>query len=134
MRSRLWFSVILFAILLTSCGARPGVTVSMAGQVVPTVLASTSEGTACSTYIGDAFPRNLPLTTVRTPTPMTLHFEAGQGATEIRGWIYDDDAPTPSGRPIEEFNCRVGVAPSSRGRSSPPAMSTFVTLIAGLRQ
>jgi len=103
MRSRLSFSVILFAILLASCGARPGVAVSIAGQVVPTVLGSTSEGTACSTYIGDAFPRNLPLTTVRAPTPMTLHFEAGQGATEIRGWIYDDDAPTPSGRPIEEF-------------------------------
>jgi|SRR5438045_6470378 len=101
MRSRLSFAVILFA--LASCSARPGVTVSIAGQVVPTVLGSTSEGTACSTSIGDAFPQNLPLTTVRAPMHMTLHFEAGQGATEIRGWIYDDDAPTPSGGPVEEF-------------------------------
>jgi hypothetical protein len=78
------------------------VTVSVAGQVVPTVLGSTSEGTACSTSIGDAFPQNLPLTTVHA-TPVTLQFEAGQDATTIRGAIYDVDAPTASGGPIEEF-------------------------------
>src|SRR6267143_878333 len=103
MRSRVPLGVILGAILLTSCGGRPGVTVTIGSDVVPMALASTSEGTACSTSIGDAFPQNLPLTTVHAPTPITLHFEAGQGATEIRGWIYDDDAPTPSGGPIEEF-------------------------------
>lgn len=32
-----------------------------------------------------------------------LKFEAGQGASDIRGWIYDVDAPTPSGGPLEEF-------------------------------
>jgi hypothetical protein len=79
------------------------VIVSIGGETVPMVLASTSEGTACSTSIGDAFPQNVPLTTVHAATPMTLRFDAGQGATEIRGWIYDLDAPSPSGGPNEEF-------------------------------
>jgi len=67
------------------------------------VLASSSEGTACSTSIGDAFPQGVPLTIVRAATPVALHFEAGQGATEIRGWIYDIAAPTTTGGPNEEF-------------------------------
>lgn len=67
------------------------------------VLASTSERTACSTSIGDAFPQNVPLTTVRAAKMPALRFEAGQSATGIRGWIYDVDSPTPSGGPIEEF-------------------------------
>jgi hypothetical protein len=79
------------------------VIVSIGGETVPMVLASTSEGTACSTSIGDAFPQNVPLTTVHAATPVTLRFDAGQGATEIRGWIYDLDAPSPSGGPNEEF-------------------------------
>ena|SRR2546430_11187472 len=103
MRSRLPLGVILGAILLASCGGRPGVTVTIAGETVPMALASTSEGTACSTTIGDAFPRDLPLTTVRAAAPVTIHFEAGQGANEIRGWIYDVDAPSASGGPNEEF-------------------------------
>jgi hypothetical protein len=65
------------------------------------VLASTTEGTACSTSHGDAFPQNVPLTTVRGPTEPVLRFEAGEGATEIRGAIYDVAAPP--GGPIEEF-------------------------------
>ena len=80
--------------------------VSIAGEPVPMVLASASEGTACSTSIGDAFPQNVPLTTVRAAPPIALHFEAGQGATEIRGWIYDIAAPTATGGPNEEFTVR----------------------------
>jgi hypothetical protein len=102
-RPRVPVAVIFLAILLASCGTRPGVTVSVAGQAVPTVLGSTSEGTACSTSIGDAFPQNLPLTTVRGTTPVTLRFEAGQGAMKIRGWIYDVDAQSQPRGPIEEF-------------------------------
>ena len=95
--------MILVAILLASCGGRPGVTVTIAGDTVPMALGSTSEGTACSTTIGDAFPRDLPLTTVRSAPPLALQFEAGQGASEIRGAIYDVDAPAASGGPNEEF-------------------------------
>jgi len=36
-------------------------------------------------------------------TSPTIRFEAGQGATEIRGWIYDVEAPSPSAGPTEEF-------------------------------
>jgi hypothetical protein len=67
------------------------------------VLASASEGTTCSTSHGDAFPENVPLTTIRATTPVALHFAAGQGATEMRGWIYDIAAPTATGEPNEEF-------------------------------
>jgi hypothetical protein len=94
---------ILVAILIAACGGRPDVSVSIAGQPVPMVLASASDGTACSTSHGDAFPQNVPLTTIRATTPVALHFEAGQGATEIRGWIYDVAAPTATGGPNEEF-------------------------------
>ena len=66
------------------------------------VLASATEGTACSTSHGDAFPQNVPLTRVNGPTPVTLRVEADQG-NEIRGFIYDVDAPSPSGGPNEEF-------------------------------
>ncbi|HEV8535585.1 MAG TPA: hypothetical protein VGR87_07685 [Candidatus Limnocylindria bacterium] len=102
-RSRLTLAAVIIAIPLASCGARPGVTVSIAGEKVPIVLSSTTEGTRCSTSHGDAFPENVPLTTVRMPAPVTLRFDAGQGASEIRGWIYDLDAPSPAGGPIEEF-------------------------------
>jgi hypothetical protein len=100
-RPRVPIALIFLAILVASCGARPGVTVSIAGQAVPMALASTTEGTACSTSIGDAFPQNLPLTSVRGPTAPILRFEAGEGATEIRGAIYD--LAGPAGGPIEEF-------------------------------
>lgn len=102
-QSRLALAAILIAILLASCGGRPGVTVSIAGETVPMVVSSTTEGMPWSTVHSDSFPRDVPLTTVRTPTPVMLHFEAGQGATQIRGWIYDLDAPSPSGGPIEQF-------------------------------
>jgi hypothetical protein len=88
--------------LLAACGGRPDVTVSVAGERVPMVLASTSEGTRCSTTISDGFPQNIPLMTVHAAMPVKLQFEAGQGATEIRGAIYDRDAPP--GVPIEEFS------------------------------
>ncbi len=94
--------MIFLAVLVASCGGRPGVTVSIDGQSVPTVLSSTTEGTPCSTSHGDAFAQNIPLTTVRGSTPVTIRVEADQGA-EIRGWIYDLDAPSSSGRPNEEF-------------------------------
>jgi hypothetical protein len=104
MRSRVPLGVVLTAILLASCGGRPGLSTSIEGDTVPMVLASTTEGTACSTSHGDAFPQNVPLTTAHATPPLSLHFEAGQGATKIRGWIYDVDAVSgrPSG-PIEEF-------------------------------
>src|SRR2546428_11244883 len=104
MGSRLPLGVFLVAILLASCGGRPGVTVSIGGVVVPMALGSTSEGRACSSSIGDYFPGTLPLTIVRAALPLTLEFEAGQGASEIRGAIYDVDAPAASGGPNEEFN------------------------------
>lgn len=67
------------------------------------VLASASEGTACSTSHGDAFPQDIPLTTVRGSTAPSIHVEADQGASEIRGFIYDLDAPSPQEGPNEEF-------------------------------
>jgi hypothetical protein len=102
-RSRLPLAAIFLAVILASCGGRPGVNVTLAGVSVPMVLASASEGTACSSSIGDAFPQNTPLTTVRGSTRPIIHVEADQGATEIRGFIYDVDAPSPSGGPNEEF-------------------------------
>jgi hypothetical protein len=86
-------------------------------------LASTSEGTACSTSIGDAFPQNLPLTTVRGPTAPVLRFEAGEGATEIRGAIYDLAAPP--GGPIEEFTLS-GRSGEFQPRSITPARTCRV--------
>ena len=77
-------------------------TVTIAGATVPMVLASTTERTACSTSVGDAFPQNVPLTVVPRASPPTLHI-AAPGATEIRGAIYDVAAPSPSGGPMEEF-------------------------------
>jgi len=102
-RSRLALAGILAAILLASCGSRPDVTVSIASGTVRMLESSVTEGTRCSTFHGDGFVRDVPLTTVRTATPVTIEVEAGQTATAIRGWIYDVDAPTPSGGPIEEF-------------------------------
>lgn len=50
---------------------------------------------------GDFFPREIPVTTIRTSLPVMLKFEAGQGATTIRGWLYDKEVPF--GGPSEEF-------------------------------
>jgi hypothetical protein len=104
MRSGLPLAAIVFAILLASCGGTPSVVVSVAGESVSMALSSTTVRTGCSGGHGDAFPQDIPLTVVRTPTPVILHVEAGQGATVIRGWIYDVDAPTTSGGPLEEFS------------------------------
>jgi len=110
---------IIFAILLASCGGTPSVIVQVAGQTVPMALASTTVRTGCSAEHGDAFPRDVPLTMVRSATPAVLHIEAGQGATGIRGWIYDVDAPTASGGPLEEF--------ALSGRSGDHAARSIVT-------
>jgi len=101
-RSRFGLAAIVAAILLASCGGRPSVTVSIADQMVNTTLTSTTETTGCTTSHGDG-PFDRTVTTVRALTPVTLTVEAGQGATRIRGWIYDIEAPRPSGGPIEEF-------------------------------
>ncbi|TMC43890.1 MAG: hypothetical protein E6J23_09370 [Chloroflexi bacterium] len=103
MRSRLPLGAVLAAILLASCGGRPGVAVKIAGATVPMVLGSTTDRTGCSSEHGDAFPQSVPLTIVNSSTPVKLTIEADQGATEIRGWIYDLEAPSPSGGPNEEF-------------------------------
>jgi hypothetical protein len=103
MRSRLPLAAIILAVLLASCGGTPSVIVTVAGETVAMALSSTTVRTGCSAEHGDAFPRDVPLTIVRATTPAVLHIEAGQGATGTRGWIYDVDAPTPSGGPLEEF-------------------------------
>jgi len=125
MRSRLPLSAILFAILLASCGGHPDVTVKVGGETVRMVLASATEQTGCQTEHGDAFPRDVPLTTVRAPVPVTLQIDAGQGATQIRGWFYDVDAPLASGGPIEEFTLP-GRSGSHSARSMAPARTYSV--------
>src|SRR2546423_200060 len=45
----------------------------------------------------------VPIAIVSSSTPVKLTIEADQGATEIRGWIYDLEAPSASGGPNEEF-------------------------------
>jgi hypothetical protein len=103
-RATRWkLAAIIVAVLLAACGGRPGVTVSVAGAAVPMMVSSVTQRTACSSSHGDAGPQDPPLTTVRAPLPLTLTFNAGQGASSIRGVIYDVDAPTPSGGPQEEF-------------------------------
>ena len=118
-RSRLPLAAILVAVVLAACGGRPAVTVAVAGQTVAMALASTTEGTRCSTTHGDGFVQNPPLTLIRAPTPVTLVIDAGQGATGIRGWLYDVDTPSPSGGPIEEFTLP-GRSASYQARSIVP--------------
>jgi hypothetical protein len=67
----------LLATVLTACGSQPGISVSAVER---------------------------PLSVIRTSAPVTLRFAAGEGATEIRGWVYDTDRPSLSGGPIEEFS------------------------------
>jgi hypothetical protein len=98
-------TALLLAVLLSACGSQPGIAVSIGQQSIPMALSSTSRLTAWgSGEHGDAFPREIPVTTVRTSLPMMLKFEAGQGASAIRGWLYDKEAPTANGGPSEEFN------------------------------
>lgn len=95
--------LVLLAAPDASCGAAPSVRISIGTETVPMALSSSTKTLLNRTEHGDAFPQRIPLTTIRTSTPVSLRFEAGQGATEIRGVIYDLEAPWPSGGPIDEF-------------------------------
>jgi hypothetical protein len=58
-------AALLLTTLLTACGSQPGITVSIGKQSIPMVLSSTSRITAWGAgETGDAFPREIPLTTV----------------------------------------------------------------------
>ncbi len=101
LRRVLPLALILGTVIIASCGGRPAVSVSVGGKELPTVLASTTERTACSATHGDAALQNIPITSVPAANPLSLMFQAGDGTTEIRGAIYDVDAPP--GGPLEEF-------------------------------
>lgn len=138
-RSRVPLAAILLTILVASCGGRPSVTVMVAGEIVPTQVVSTMEGTPCSAKIGDGpFPTLAP-TIVREPTPLAIRVDAEPGS-QIRGRIYEIDTSTPVMRllpasgPLEEFTLTSGVTYQSRSivatrtayaarrsRSSPPS-------------
>ena len=97
-------AALVLSTVVSACGSQPGITVSVGPQSIPMVLSSTSRMTGWwAGEVGDMALGEIPLTTVRTSVPVTLRFEAGQSASAIRGWLYDKDAPTPSGGPIEEF-------------------------------
>ena len=118
-RSRGPLAAILLAILVASCGGRPSVTVMVAGEIVPTQVVSTTEGTPCSTSHGDgpAPPRDPMI--VREPTPLAIRVDAESGY-QIRGRIYEIDTSTPALRllpasgPLEEFTLTSGVTYQSR--------------------
>ncbi len=95
---------LFLASLLSGCGSQPGVTITVGTQSIPMVLRSTSRITAWGQgEHGDAVPMDIPLTIVRASLPLTLQIEAGQGASLVKGWLYDKAAPTPTGGPTEEF-------------------------------
>jgi hypothetical protein len=99
-RSRAWPLVtILFLIVVASCSGRPGIRVTVAGQTVPTAYASNSYRTLCAGAVEDAFPRDVPVTTVRADR-VQLSLEGGGGTTAIHLSLYDVDAPP--GGPMEE--------------------------------
>ncbi len=102
---RLPLATIIAAILFVSCGARPGVTVTIDPQRVPTVLSSMTQNTCNSTSHGDAFtrPEDIPLTVVQLRPPPIMRFSAGTSATAIRGVIYDLDGSISPGGLIEQF-------------------------------
>ena len=113
------FAAILLTILAASCGGRPSVTVMVAGEIVPTEVVSTAEGTPCSTSHGDGpAPRRDP-TIVREPTPLAIRVDAEPGF-QIRGRIYEIDTSTPELRllpasgPLEEFTLTSGVTYQTR--------------------
>lgn len=99
---------ILVAILLASCGGRPELTTSVNSEPVQMTRSSTTDRMGCSGVHGDAFPRDVPVTSVSGPGPATLRFDAGGTATRIRAWIYDVDAPMPDGGPMQELTIRGG--------------------------
>jgi hypothetical protein len=95
----------LLATVLTACGSQPGISVSAGTQSIPMVAMSTTRITGWWLgEHGDAAWVERPLSVIRTSAPVTLRFAAGEGATEIRGWVYDTDRPSLSGGPIEEFS------------------------------
>lgn len=100
-------ALLLFASILGACGSQPGVSVFAGHERVPMVLVSTSRVTGWwAGEVGDAFPTELPLTTVRGADAVSLRFEAEPGASVITGVIYDKDAPSPTGGPTEQFTLR----------------------------
>jgi hypothetical protein len=117
-RSRGPLAGILLAIIVASCGGRPSVTVRVAGEIVPTQIGSSLDGTPCSTTVRDA-PFLPPVTIVREPTPLEIRVDADPGY-EISGWIYEMDASAPVPRllpasgPLEEFTLVSGEAYRSR--------------------
>jgi len=116
--------LVLAAVLAASCGAPPSVSVSIGTEQLTMVRSSSTRSFIGGSEHGDAFPQQIPVTTIRTSTPVGLRFDTGQGATDIRGWIYDLDSPSPSGGPIEAFALpgRVGTheAPNDRARADVP--------------
>jgi hypothetical protein len=126
-RSRLALAALLTAILVASCGSQPDVAVSVAGVAVPMARAGTTTQTPCSTTVRSPYPANPSVLTVRAPTPVTFEFYAGEGATDIRVWIYDLASPTPSGGPLEEFTL-AGRGGKHESRSIVPAR-TYEVLV-----
>ena len=112
MRSRGPLAAILLAILVASCGGRPTVTVRVAGEIVATQVVSTMEGTPCSGRVGDG-PFLPGETIVRAAAPVAIRVDTDSD-THVLGWIYDLDAPTPSGGPLEEFTFAVAGTHQSR--------------------
>jgi hypothetical protein len=118
-RSRGPLAAILLAILAASCGGRPSVTVMVAGEIVPTQVVSTTEGTPCSTSHGDGPAPSRDPTIVREPTPLAIRVDTEPGS-QVRGRIYEIDTSTPALRllpasgPLEEFNLTSGVIYQSR--------------------
>lgn len=103
MRSRAPLVAILLAVLAASCSpGRASVTIAVAGELVPTQVVSSMEGTPCSGTIGDGPFDRRRVTIVRASTPIAIRVNA-EPSGHIRGWIYDTEAPTPSGGPLEEF-------------------------------
>ncbi len=111
--------MLILSTVATACGSQPGISVTVARTSIPMVLTSTSRVTGWwAGEVGDAAVGEIPLTTLHTSVPVTLVFEAGQGANAIRGWLYDREAPTAAGGPIEEFTL-----PGRTGAYAPRAMS-----------
>lgn len=101
MTRRLPLGAILAAVVLASCGADPGMSVSIASETVQTVPTSDVHRTACSATVRDRVVGEIPLKTV-SERP-TLTFAGGGGTTGFRGWIYDLKDGKLSSVPIEEF-------------------------------
>ncbi|HET8567833.1 MAG TPA: hypothetical protein VFM93_02460 [Candidatus Limnocylindria bacterium] len=95
-------ALLLLAVVATACAERPDVSVTVGGGPAALALASETQRTVFSYDHGDAFPRDVPLTVVRASGSVDIAVVA-RAATEVKGWIYDEDLPTPSGGPIDEF-------------------------------